>query len=322
MPKTTDNALAPNHRPVVLISRCIGFEHCRWDGEIITSHYVEKLKKHVDFITRCPESDIGFGVPRKPVRLVNVNGEIRLLQRETGYDATDSMNAYAARSLSSAILKERSPSCGLTKVKIYNGLEHDAYTIPKGGSGFFAGKVLQLEPVLPCSSEGRLCNFALREHFYTQIYTLARFRPILVAPTISALIEFQARHKLILMCYHQTHMRRMGGLVSHHEKRDVAGVAKLYHALLCAALSKPPRMTLLVNVLIHALGYFSEKVSAAEKRFFLDLLEQYRAKKIPLSVCTSIIKSWIARFHEKYLADQYFFAPYPETLIEPADSGK
>ncbi|WP_157200267.1 hypothetical protein [Methanogenium cariaci] len=36
--------------PSVVVSRCIEFDHCRWNGEMVTSHVVEQLKDFVDFI--------------------------------------------------------------------------------------------------------------------------------------------------------------------------------------------------------------------------------------------------------------------------------
>jgi uncharacterized protein YbgA (DUF1722 family) len=35
-----------------------------------------------------------------------------------------------------------------------------------------------------------------------------------------------------------------------------------------------------------------------------------------------IVSSWLARFERPYLAEQTFFRPYPEDLVEVTDSGK
>lgn len=320
--KITDDRM----RPTVLVSRCLTFEHCRWNGDVIASPYIEKLKPFINFITVCPESDIGLGVPRKPVRLVRQGDGIIMVQHESGKDCTGEMNGFSEKFFSSLspidgfLYKERSPSCGMSNVKIYSGLQEHS-TIPKRERGLFAAAFASAFPLLPVCSEGHLYNFMMREHFYTQIYTLARFRAIRENPVIADLVDFQACHKLILMSYHQTLMRRLGKLVANHEQRDPEAVFDEYHTLLCKALLLPPKVTSPINVLMHAMGYFSEKVSAGEKRFFLELLEQYRRKKIPLSACNSVMKSWIVRFGENYLAAQHFFAPYPEVLAELSDSG-
>jgi uncharacterized protein YbgA (DUF1722 family)/uncharacterized protein YbbK (DUF523 family) len=314
-------------RPRVLVSRCLTFDHCRWNGDIISSAFIEKLKTFVDFITVCPESDIGLGVPRKPVRLAYQGDEIVMIQHESANNCTADMNAYSTKLFSSMLpvdaflYKERSPSCGMSNVKIYARLEEGS-AVRIMGRGLFAAAFKGVFPQMPVCSEGHLHNFMLREHFYTQMYTLARFRSLCDVPAISKLVDFHGRHKLILMSYHQTIMRQLGKLAANNEQRTPKAIFDDYYALLCKALEKPPRLTSPINVLMHAMGYFSEKITVDEKKFFLDLLEKYRQKKIPLSVCSTVIKSWIVRFDEKYLAGQFFFSPYPEALTELSDSGK
>ena len=65
-------------RPKVVISKCIEFDHCRYDGSMISSDFVKALKAHVDFLPVCAEMEIGLGVPRDTIRIVSVDGEIRL----------------------------------------------------------------------------------------------------------------------------------------------------------------------------------------------------------------------------------------------------
>ncbi len=53
-------------KPVVVVSKCITFEPVRWNGQIIASEFVEKLKPYVNFVPVCPEVEIGLGVPPRP----------------------------------------------------------------------------------------------------------------------------------------------------------------------------------------------------------------------------------------------------------------
>ena len=46
-------------RPRIVVSRCLGFDACRWNGEMIRDAFVESLKPHVDFVTFCPECETG-----------------------------------------------------------------------------------------------------------------------------------------------------------------------------------------------------------------------------------------------------------------------
>ncbi len=69
-------------------------------------------------------------------------------------------------------------------------------------------------------------------------------------------------------------------------------------------------------------GYFSDKLSGDEKRFFLSTIEEYKRGRTLLSAPIGLLRSYIARFDEKYLKDQAFFAPYPRDLAEIHDSEK
>lgn len=314
-------------RPVLLVSRCLGFDHCRWDGGIISSHYTDKLKEYVNFIPICPELDIGLGVPRKPVRLIKQDTGILMLQQTTSADLTGKMNTFSSAYLTRLqpidgfLFKDRSPSCSISNVKIYAGTKKGS-AVKLVGNGLFGNAFKKIFPLIPCASEGHLHNFMLREHFYTQIYVLAQFRAISSAPLIKNLVDFHATHKLILMCYHQTIMRELGALVANAKLCGTRTVFEQYFELLCCAIVHPPKAISSVNVLMHALGYFSGKLTSAEKQFILNLLQQYHQKKIPLSACIAVMKAWIVRFDEKYLASQLFFSPFPEALLELSDSGK
>lgn len=313
-------------RPRIVVSKCLGFAACRWNGVTIPDEFVSRLEGHVEYVPVCAEVEIGLGVPRDPVRVVSADGELRLVQPATGKDFTDVMRRFAQDYVASVgavdgfILKSRSPSCGIKDVKVYPGAGKMAAS--GKGTGFFAAAVLERFGDLPVEDEGRLTNFTIREHFLTRIFALARLREVLPSGAMRDLVAFQARHKLLLMAYNQTELRALGRIVANPQKRPFADVAADYEAHFRKALLRAPRTGAILNVLMHTLGYFSDSLSAREKAFFLDSLERYRARKIPLSAVTAILRSWIVRFDNAYLAEQVFFDPYPEALVEVTDSGK
>lgn len=313
-------------KPRLVVSQCIEFAHCRWNGLMISSDVVKLLKEHVEFIPVCPEVAIGLGVPREPVRVVARADGAYLLQPATGLDCTAPMRSFAARFLAGVgevdglILKSRSPSCGLKDVKIYPDRPDAAPS--STGAGFFGQAALERLGHLALEDEARLTNFNLRQHFLTRIYTLAAFRQVLRAGEMDALVRFQARNKLLLMAYSQKEMRALGAIVANHARKPIAEVLVAYQEHLYLALARPPRATACINVLMHALGYFSERLTSGEKAFFLECVEEYRAGKAPLSVITSLLRSWIIRFEQDYLAEQAFFQPYPEALVQISDSGR
>jgi uncharacterized protein YbbK (DUF523 family) len=108
-------------RPRVVVSSCLGLDACRFDGSSASSRFVELLQPHVDLVPVCPELSLGLGAPRPPVRLVQLDGQTRLVQPTTGRDLTDTMQDFARSFLESLppvdgfLLKSRSPSCGLPR---------------------------------------------------------------------------------------------------------------------------------------------------------------------------------------------------------------
>jgi len=59
-----------NMKPLVVVSRCLGFSACRYNGQMDGCHLVEKLKDFVEFITVCTEVQIGLETPREAIRVV------------------------------------------------------------------------------------------------------------------------------------------------------------------------------------------------------------------------------------------------------------
>jgi len=305
-------------RPIVVVSKCITFEPVRWDGGIIASELVEKLKPYVSFVPVCPEVEIGLGVPRDPVRIVLVNGEHRLVQPSTGLDFTDRMRNFAESFLNSLrevngfILKSGSPSSGFKNVKIYPKMGKSA-SIARG-PGFFGGAVLERFPGLAVEDEHRLLNPRIKEHFLTKLFTLASFRDVKKSNAMRKLVEFQSENKYLLTAYSQKELGVLGRLVANQEGKPVDEIVKIYELHLQSALKRPSSLGSNVNVMMKIMGYFSHQLTAKEKSFFLNSLEKYRTGRLPLSACINILQAWILRFQQEYLTSQTFLEPYPEEL--------
>lgn len=106
----------------ILISACLIGENCRYDGKNCLIKDLLKLTKYYDLIPFCPELLGGLKVPRKPCEIKN-----GVVITPNNKDLTERFNdgAYWASSvvklkkIKLAILKEKSPSCGVHK--IYDG---------------------------------------------------------------------------------------------------------------------------------------------------------------------------------------------------------
>ncbi len=311
-------------KPRVVVSKCLEFEACRFNGQVISDEFVRSLRDAVEFITVCPEVEIGLGTPRAPIRIVEIQGRKKLFQPATGRDVTVAMQQFSREFLESLpevdgfILKSRSPSCGPKDVRVYSESGQPA----KNSTGFFARAVLEKFPHLEIEDEGRLRNFRIREHFLTRLFTLARFREVKNSGAMQKLVDFQTAHKFIFMAYNQTAMRRLGRIVANSERKPFKALVADYEQELAHAFSRLPKIGSHINVLMHALGYFSKKLTANEKAYFLDALEKYRQARLPLSALLTVLHAWIVRFDESYLARQTYFEPYPQALMAISDSGK
>jgi uncharacterized protein YbgA (DUF1722 family)/uncharacterized protein YbbK (DUF523 family) len=305
-------------RPIVVISRCIDFDACRYNGQVIRASLREELEPHVELTPICPELEIGLGVPRDPVRLNRSPAGVRMVQPSTGRDLTRAMNAFSRGYLDRVpdadgfILKSRSPSCAVRNAKHFHSDAEDAGH--DRGPGLFSARVLERFPYAAVEDEGRLNDLRLREHFLTKLWALAAFR-VAAAGSAQDIVDFHARNKLLLMAHHQTRMRALGRLVASAGTTARQALAAEYRAGLGAALAHPSRPGSNVNVLMHALGHVSDRLSAPERSHFLATLESYRQGKVPLAAAQSIVGNWAARFEVPYLAGQTFFAPYPRALV-------
>ena len=307
-------------RPRIVVSKCIEFDHCRYDGSMIPSDFVKALKPYVDYIPVCPEMEIGLGAPRETIRMVTANGSIRLMQPATGRDLTEKMNHFARGFLSSLpevdgfILKFRSPSCGLKDIRVYSGAEKSR-AVSKA-PGFFGGAVMESFSHLAVEDEGRLRNFNIREHFLTKLYALAFFREARSEGRISSLISFHEANKLLLSSHSQKETKMLGNILANHDGLSYDDLSGRYGEHLTLALARPPRISSRANVFMHALGYFKDDLTARQKELFLQNIQRYKSKKLPSRALLAMLQSWAEGFGQQYLINQSIFQPFPEELVE------
>lgn len=302
----------------MVISRCIEFAACRYNGAMVKSDTVLRLMPYVEFLPVCMEADMGLGIPRDPVRIVRKDGADRLVQPSTGRDLTDTALRFTREHLANLsdvdgfLLKGRSPSCGIKDVRVYPPGEGKAVLTGRS-SGMFAREVLNAFPDLAIEDETRLLNGRIADHFLTRIFTHARFRGCLERGTPKALMDFHARHKLLLMGYNQSAMRRLGRISA--SSAPLEERLQQYSMDLHQALRRPPNCRSWNNAMMHAMGYFSGKLEPQEKQHFLRSLEWFVEGKVPLSAPLLMLRSWALRYEEEYLLQQVLFEPYPAEFM-------
>ena len=307
-------------KPRIINSKCIEFDFCRFNSQIIRSEIVSKLKPHVEFLPVCPEVEIGLGVPRDPIRIIEKQKKKYLLQPSTDRDVSQQMSSFAQQFLSEQhnidgfLLKSQSPSCGTRDVKIYPAVIHSAAI--RREAGFFGEQVLARFPFLAVEDEMRLQNPTIRHHYLTKIFTLATFRKVKQTGLLQQLLKFHTENKFLLMGYSQKELQILGDVLANQDKQPLGNVFPDYEHHLFLAFSKAPRYTSEINVLDHAFGYISQYLSTQEKKFYAGLIEKFRKGQISLSVPINLVRSWVIRFEQPYLLPQTFFQPYPDDLLD------
>ncbi len=151
-------------KPRIVISRCLGFGRCRWNGIELDWRLPSGLNGKIDPLPVCPECEIGLGVPRPPIRIVRNACNLALVQPQTGRDLSCRMEDFNRNFLAGLgrvdgfILKSRSPSCGINDVPVYADSTASSPITDANGPGFFARAVLRTFPALPVCDERQLAD--------------------------------------------------------------------------------------------------------------------------------------------------------------------
>jgi uncharacterized protein YbgA (DUF1722 family)/uncharacterized protein YbbK (DUF523 family) len=309
------------HRIRVGISACLLGDEVRYDGGHKRDTFLtETLGPHVEWVKVCPEVESGMGTPRESIRLVDERGTIRLRGVKTETDHTASIATFSAarvaalgdEDLCGYILKKDSPSCGMTRVKVYGGSGPPS----RSGIGLFAQALLARFPHLPVEEEGRLSDSRLRENFIERLFAFRRLRDLFTSRwTIGDLVQFHTAHKLVLLAHSVPAYTQLGRLVAGAKASDRASIESRYTAGFMEALSQIATTKRHTNVLQHMAGYFKEALDADARAELLDTIEDYRLGLVPLVVPVTLIRHHVRAHDVAYLAAQVYLEPHPKELM-------
>jgi uncharacterized protein YbgA (DUF1722 family) len=245
---------------------------------------------------------------------------IRLTTVRTRRDVTEQLQrstdqrvaALAEQGLDGFVLKKDSPSCGLTRVKVYSGAGPGHRT----GRGLFAAALVERLPLLPVEEEGRLADPRLREHFIERVFAARRLRLLLAdQPRPTELIRFHTQHKLMLLAHSPAAYATLGRIVAGVRPRSIQRVLTNYGPVFTAALGRLATRSRHVNVLQHMAGYFRRLVSNDARRDLAGAIEDYRRGLVPLVVPMRLIAHYTHVHDVGYLSGQVYLDPYPRELM-------
>ncbi len=302
-------------------SACLLGDEVRYDaGHKRDAFLTQVLGPLVEWVKVCPEVEAGLGTPRESMRLVDEGGRLRLLTVKTGVEHTDAMTAYSARrvvaldgdDLCGYVLKKDSPSCGMTRVKVYGGKGPAAKT----GVGVFARALMDRFPHLPVEEEGRLTDPRLRDNFIERVFAYRRLRDLFESRwTVGDLVRFHTAHKLVLLAHSTQAYTRLGRIVAGAKGVDRTALRARYTDGFMGALCEmatPKRHT---NVLQHMVGYFKTTLDTDSRTELLAAIDDYRLGLVPLIVPITLLRHHVRVHDVSYLAGQVYLAPHPKELM-------
>ncbi|MFJ4141221.1 YbgA family protein [Pseudomonas sp. NPDC089734] len=307
-------------KPKLGISACLLGVEVRFNGGHKESRLcTEALSEYFDFIPACPEVAIGMGVPREPIRLVGdpeqpqaigtVNSDLNVTQALADYGLH---MATQLDNICGYIFMQKSPSCGLERVKVYreNGAPVDG-----GGRGIYAQAFCARHPDLPVEEDGRLNDPVLRENFVTRVFAYAAWQQLLKdGVSRRALSEFHSRYKYQLMANDPQQYKALGNRLGSMGRSDPNEIAPRYFRDLMAALKKCATRRTHTNVLQHLSGYLKHSLGSEDKQEIQRLITQYHQGIVPLIVPLTLLKHHFRQHPDPYVALQVYMQPHPENL--------
>lgn len=307
------------------VSSCLLGSLCRYDGSHSRDQFVTgALSEYFDLIPYCPEAHI-FGTPRDTLRMVEVDGSVRVLKSKDATDVTRELQEVSQlfcqevvqEELCGFVLKSKSPTCGIERVKVY---QEKNSCHEKKGEGLFAQALRAALPYLPIEEEGRLNDPWLKENFLMQVYAYADLQTFIKqATSLNALVEFHTQYKYLIYAKSQQAYKEMGNIVANHDKKPLDTILKEYQEAFLKAIAMKGSVSKTYNVLLHIMGYFKKQLSLEEKHHLLDTCDEYKEGIVPLIAVIKLLNIYVIRFEQTYLKNQKFLNPYPKELALRSD---
>jgi uncharacterized protein YbgA (DUF1722 family)/uncharacterized protein YbbK (DUF523 family) len=310
-----------NPKPKLGISACLLGQKVRYDGGHKRDYFLtETFGRHVEWLPVCPEVEIGMGTPREAVRLVGDPMKPKMIAERSGKDWTAQFNSFTAKrvqalvalDLAGYIFKKNSPSCGMERMRVYS-----AKGVPtRQGRGLFAAAVMSQLPLLPVEEEGRLNDPVLRANFVERVFAYHRWQQLArQRSSISALVDFHTRHKLLLLAHSDPHYRKLGRIVATIKRSGVSDSYLEYGRLFMEGLSIHATAKKHCNVLHHMMGYFSERLTPAERQELIGLIGDFRRSLVPLIVPLTLVRHYVNKYTVSVLQAQVYLQPSPKELL-------
>jgi uncharacterized protein YbgA (DUF1722 family) len=214
--------------------------------------------------------------------------------------------------ISGCVFKARSPSCGPRNTRVFG----KKCEVRGTGSGLFAKAFMEKFPLLPVEDEERMHDPDLRENFIERVFVFQRWREYMQEDgSLGGLVAFHTDHKYLVMAHSQKHYSTLGKMVAGAKKIRKDKLHGGYIGMLMEGLQILATPKKNANVLQHMAGYFKDSLSADEKKELLEAITNYHDGLVPLIVPITLLRHYVRKHNEDYLARQFYLNPHPLELM-------
>lgn len=157
------------NKPRIGVSSCLLGNNVRYDGNNTYLSILSEIDSAAfELIPFCPEMEMGLGVPRETIQLVQVAGQVQLMpsSRKTSlnHSARETFDRLELARLNGFILQSRSPSCGYGTTKLYSrNSAGEEKLLSQSSNGLFADYLIEHFQQLPLLDSSLVDQTSLQE---------------------------------------------------------------------------------------------------------------------------------------------------------------
>lgn len=283
-----------NSQPRIAVSACLLGLRVRYDGKQKQNAFVcRQLQNWCNLEAICPEVEIGMGVPRPAIQLIDIAGEIKAVGvAQAGLDVTQQLNRFGCKTAQQLsdfdgyVFKARSPSCGVasTPIKCSDGRR-------KKAAGLFAAQIMKQWPLLPVVEESKLQTLAQQTNFLQRLMAYQLWRSfVAVDPDWSNLRQFHQANRFDLMAHGLRGWRSLHAwlLVRRDKKGRLSRLDLLdYGQQYMARFSRQASQRRHEQVLRRIARLLHPTLSAKQNNNLIELIEQFKQANRSLFVVIS-----------------------------------
>ncbi|MCX7553919.1 DUF523 and DUF1722 domain-containing protein [Marinicella sp. S1101] len=303
------------------VSACLLGQNVRYDGGHKHAQWMtDAFSEWFDFQPICPEVEVGLGVPREPINLVQVENKIRVRAvNNPNLDHTHKLHLLADQYIPELetfcgyIFMQKSPSCGLHKVKVF--CEDGENQIGVAG-GAFSTQVIKNHPSLPVEEASCLADSEVRAHFLTRVFAHSDWQKnVLISPSVKSLKDFHRRYWLLFKAHSEPLLHQLDQLLADANNSNNSHLLNSYEAIYRDCLAARPQRNNHVAVMCHVLNELEPLLQAQQVLNLEAMINQYQNQLFNKSKVIEALLECIKVSTKESLLEQKYFEPYPSKLL-------